>query len=423
MSDEPCRDAAPDDGEMLALITAVGVALNRPSYPVTETAKVLREICRAYDFDATAQVFATYIVTLDEKKGATEIANSGPGFRFDQIAATEDVVHRLRHADVPVAEALATLRKISSARPPVNPFLRIVGYMFMALGFAFCFRMSFAASVAAVVVAIPIAAIQIWFSAKGALAALMPFMLTFISALAITLWAVHGGLPDPVRVAVIPVLTLIPGAMLTTALIELSAGDQITGSSRLVYALVVLMSMAFGLALAIDLIGIGSQDLRDLTSQQAPYWVMWVAAPVYAVGNLMYFCTPRRAWWWTVFFCFITFWFTNLLQHWMNAAFAGGVGMGAALLACWAVNAHDKNRPSVLVMFLPAFWLMVPGSMGFVAISGAITQDHALSSLGTGAALSLLSMAICMMLAAVLAPAITRPLRLRRSARTGTAAS
>lgn len=398
-----------DDGEMLELITSVGVALNRSSYPVTQTTMVLRQICEAYQFDATAQVFSTYIVSLDRKTGAAEIASTGPGFRFDQIAATEAVVHRLKHAEVPVPDAMAELERISSARPPVKPYWRILGYMLMALGFALCFRMSFAASVAAVVVSIPIAAIQIWSSAKGAMAALTPFMLTFISALAITLWAVHGGLPDPVRVAVIPVLTLIPGAMLTTALIELSAGDQIAGSSRLVYAMMVLLSMAFGLALAIDLVGIGSEDLRDLTIQQAPHWVMWVAAPVYAVGNLMYFCTPRRVWLWTIFFCFVTFWFTNLLTNWMNVAFAGGVGLGVALLACWAVNAHDRKRPSVLVMFLPTFWLMVPGSMGFVAISGAITQDHALSSLGTGAALSLLSMAICMMIASVLAPAVVDP--------------
>ena len=36
--------------------------------------------------------------------------------------------------------------------------------------------------------------------------------------------------------------------------------------------------------------------------------------------------------------------------------------------------------------------------MGFVAISGAITEDKELSSLGGSAALSLLSMAICMMI-------------------------
>ena len=82
----------------------------------------------------------------------------------------------------------------------------------------------------------------------------------------------------------------------------------------------------------------------------------------------------------------------------MHPQFAGGVSLGVALLAAWAINAHAKGNPSVLVMFLPTFWLLVQ-SMGFVAISGAITGDKGTVESGwQHAALSLLSMAICMMI-------------------------
>ena len=58
----------------------------------------------------------------------------------------------------------------------------------------------------AVLIAVPAAAVLLWSNLQGTLAALMPFLLTFLSGLAITLWAVHGGLEDPVRLAVIPVV-------------------------------------------------------------------------------------------------------------------------------------------------------------------------------------------------------------------------
>lgn len=401
---------ADDDDPMLTLVADVGEALNRSSYPVPMTQKVIREICEAYDYDISAEVFATYLIALDPKRGRVAVANTGAMYRFDQIADTESLVEKLGAAALPVAQARQRLREISVAKPPVNLFARIVGYLLMALGFALCFRMSFAATIAAVVISIPIGAILLWSSAKGTLSALMPVLLTFLSALAVTLWAVHGGLDDSVRLAVIPVVTLIPGAALTTALIELTTGDMIAGASRLVSALVVLLSMAFGLALAIDIVGLPSRDLQDLTSTQAPSWVLWIAAPIFAIGNILYLCTPRRTWVWTVVFAFGTFWLTQLLQLKINSAFAGGVALGAALLLAWAVNAHAPGRPSVLVIFLPTFWLMVPGSLGFVAISGDITQDHELSSLGNNAALSLLSMAICMMIASMLAPLVTHRL-------------
>lgn len=407
---------ADDDAQMLTLVADVGEALNRSSYPVPMTQQVIREICEAYDYDISAEVFATYLIALDKKQGKVAVANTGTMFRFDQIADTESLVDKLRAAALPVTQALTRLRAISVAPPPVNPFVRILGYLLMALGFALCFRMSFSATIAAVVISIPIAAILLWSSIKGTLAALMPVLLTFLSALAITLWAVHGGLDDPVRLAVIPVVTLIPGAALTTALIELTTGDMIAGATRLVSALVVLLSMAFGLALAIDIVGLPSHDLQDLTSTQAPSWVLWIAAPIFAIGNIMYLCTPRRVWVWTVVFAFGTFWLNQSLQDKINPAFAGGVALGTALLLAWAVNAHARSKPSVLVMFLPTFWLMVPGSMGFVAVSGAITEDHELGGLGTNAALSLLSMAICMMIASVLAPFVTRRLWAKKSA-------
>jgi hypothetical protein len=209
-------------------------------------------------------------------------------------------VHRLRREPIPVPDALHKLRAIAAAPPPIHPLARIAGYMLMALGFAMCFRMSPLASVAAVVLSIPIAAVLLWSGTKPAITVLMPVLLTFLAALPIALWSVHGGFDDPVRLAVIPVVTLIPGAALTTALIELTTGDMIAGSTRLVSALIVLLSMAFGFALALDVAGLTSVHLQDLTSEQAPSWVLWLAGPVFAVGNILYFCTPQRLWVWTI---------------------------------------------------------------------------------------------------------------------------
>lgn len=408
---------------MLTLITEVGTALNRSSYPVPQTQAVLREICTAYKYNISAEVFATYIIAIDRTDGQVQVANTGSAYRFDQIADTESLVHQLRGATMAVPAALEQLRAIAASAPPVGPALRIVGYLFQALGFALCFQMSWPATLAAAVITIPLAILLLWSSSKGTLAALMPFLLTFLSALAIAIWAIHGGTVDPVRLAVIPVVVLIPGAALTTALIELTTGDMIAGSTRLISALVVLLSMAFGLALALDIVRMPSTHLTDLTATQAPAWVLWFAAPIFAVGNILYFCTPRRAWIWTIVFAAGTFWLNRGLQELIQPAFASGVALGVALFFAWGINAHVKGNPSVLVMFLPTFWLMVPGSMGFVAVSGAITEDRELGSLGTNAALTLLSMAICMMIASVLSPLVTRPVTPKRNAADGSPSS
>lgn len=402
-------------GEKLTLITSVGEALNRSMYPVSQTKQVIHEINETYGNEISAEVFATYIIALDTPNNKVAVASTGSTFRFDQVAATDSLVDKLRSAAMPIPQALRELRAIADSPPLFGPVARILGFMMQALGFALCFRMSVPATLLAVGLSIPVAMVLLWSSLRGMLAALMPFLLTFLCALVIALWAVHGGVDDPVRLAVIPVVTLIPGAGLTIALIEITAGDMIAGASRLVSTMVVLLSMAFGLALAIDIVGLSSNQLQDVTSAQAPSWVLWLAAPIFAIGNILYSCTPRRLWIWTVLFAFGTFWLAQLLQSSMNSAFAAGIAMGVALVAASAVNAHAKGRPSVLVIYMPTFWLMVPGSMGFVAFSGDITADRQLGNLSASTSLSLLSMAICMMLASVIAPAIIHPRRWRKT--------
>ncbi|NDK91623.1 threonine/serine exporter family protein [Gordonia desulfuricans] len=412
-------DSAGGDNEMLELIATVGEALNRSMYPVSQTKQVIAEINEAYGNEISAEVFATYTIALDRRRGDVTVTNTGSMYRFDQAAQTESLIHELRSAAMPVRQALRELRAIADTPAPFNPVVRVIGFMLQALGFSLCFQMSLPATILAVVISAPVSMVLLWSSVRGTFAALMPFLLTFLSSLAIALWAVHIGVDDPVRLAVIPVLTLIPGAGLTTALIELTAGDMIAGASRLVSTLIVLLSMAFGLALAVDIVGLSPSDLQDVTSAHAPSWVLWLAAPVFAVGNIMFACTPRRAWIWTVLLACGTFGLSHLLQKSISSAFACGIAMGVALLVAFVVNAHVKGRPSVLVMYMPTWWLMVPGSMGFVALSGAITANRELADLGTSAVLALMSMAVCIMIASVLTPFVSRPLPSRRQGQDG----
>ena len=53
-----------------------------------------------------------------------------------------------------------------------------------------------------------------------------------------------------------PLVTLLPGAALTMATVELSAGSMISGSSRLVFGLQRLLLLTFGIAMGVELAGL-----------------------------------------------------------------------------------------------------------------------------------------------------------------------
>lgn len=389
---------------MLELVVELGDALNRSSYPTSRARDVLVDVASTHKSDITVEVFPTLVLGLDRRHHEVSVASTGGAFRFDQMVDTQTLIQRLKHSEVEPAEALTELRSISSSKPPFPAWIRILGYALQALAFAQMFRMGLQATILATVLGLVVGAIMILSNAKGTFAALMPVLMTFISALVIGLFALAGDNADPVRTAAVPVLILLPGAALTCALIELATGDMIAGSSRFVYAVFILISMAFGFALAVSLAHVPTDALQDLPDAESAWFWPWIAVPIFAIGNVMYFCTPRKLWLMMIAVAFLTYCTQQLMQLVVEPAFAGGIAAGVALLLAMFLNSESRAGPSSLVLFLPTFWMLVPGSMGFVALSGVITDNHSLSSLGLQAVVSLISMAVGIMIASMAAP-------------------
>ena len=112
---------------------------------------------------------------------------------------------------------------------------------------------------------------------------------------------------------------------------------------RLVYALVVLLSMAFGLALAIDLAGMTSENLPETSPPRRRRGGCCgdCAAHIRAGKHPVFLCTPRRVWFWLVVVAFGAFWFNQVLEHAMHLQFAGGGITRCCITAAWAINAHE----------------------------------------------------------------------------------
>jgi hypothetical protein len=78
--------------------------------------------------------------------------------------------------------------------------------------------------------------------------------------------AVKQGLPvDPQYALVPPLVTFLPGAMLTFGMVELAYGDMVSGSSRLIRGFVQLVLLAFGLTAGAALVGYSAENLIDAT--------------------------------------------------------------------------------------------------------------------------------------------------------------
>jgi uncharacterized membrane protein YjjB (DUF3815 family) len=233
-------------------------------------------------------------------------------------------------------------------------------------------------------------------------------MATFLAGMMVAGLSLFLDKPDPIRMVAMLVVVLLPGAALTSAIIELVSGYMVSGASRLIYAVMILGSMAFGGALAIAASRLPASRLEDVTATMTPEWVAWVGAALYGIGTFLYFCTPVRLWLPSLFVMMLSFAISVLTLPSLGVPLSAGIATALGLITSWAINARLGGGPGDLAIFLPTFWLIVPGSTGFVAITGELESAQDLSNVAGTAGLTFFAMAIGMMLATAVYPLLTK---------------
>jgi uncharacterized membrane protein YjjB (DUF3815 family) len=194
---------------------------------------------------------------------------------------------------------------------------------------------------------------------------------TLVSAL--TFAAVDHGLLDPgLRTLIPPLVTFLPGSVLTTATLELASGEMVAGASRLVFGGLQLMLLSFGIVAGADLVGLPrAQALDDNYTNGLGWWAPWLGVVLFGLAVTVYFSAPPGALRWLL---------VVLLAAWVGqqagrlvagpavSGFLGALVMTPVALAV----ARRPGGPPAQVTFLPAVWLLVPGAIGLIGLTEAV---------------------------------------------------
>jgi len=168
-------------------------------------------------------------------------------------------------------------------------------------------------------------------------------------------------------------IVLFPGMTLTSSISELATRHLQSGTSRLMSALITLVSIGFGVALGIET---GRWLFGAVTVVSPVPLAMWTIAVALVMASLAFMvlnqANPRDTGW-IVFVCVLSFVGSRLGARWMGietGAFVGAILVGVAS----GVFSRIHNRPA-LVTATPGTILLVPGSIGFRSITEMISND------------------------------------------------
>jgi uncharacterized membrane protein YjjB (DUF3815 family) len=198
----------------------------------------------------------------------------------------------------------------------------------------------------------------------------------FVSAL-IFVAAKHGLPVEPLQLLIPPLVTFLPGAMLTLAMVELAYGDMMSGSSRLVTGFVQLLLLAFGLAAGAAIAGYQPDQLLESTATLATRaWIPWAGVLVFGIGVYVHFSAPRGSLPWMLVVLFVVFAIQRVAADFVRSEITGFFGMLVAMPLAYLVQLRFKGPPA-MVTFLPSFWIVVPGSLGVVSAARMLSDRSA----------------------------------------------
>ncbi|WP_082518722.1 threonine/serine ThrE exporter family protein [Leifsonia sp. Leaf336] len=325
---------------------------------------------------ATLIVFPTLIFVglPGEAQTRFDVAEaSGGEVRFDRAAHVYAVVDRALAGTITAVEGIEALQAIADARPRFNRLVRIIGHGFASAGVALVLLGAETTSMLyAFALGMLVGAAKLFVRPGTYAAILLPVATAFALSLIVFLLGRTVLIDEPLQVLVPPLVTLLPGAVLTTGIQELAAGDMVAGSSRLVSGIAQLGFLAIGILAAMTITGVPASTALLSTQPPLGAFQPWLGVLLFSVGIFLYYCGPRRSLYFLTLVLLVAYGGQLVGALIMGNVFSGFFGAFALTVLAYLVQSV-RGAPPAVVCFLPAFWLLVPGATGLIRLTQTAT--------------------------------------------------
>jgi uncharacterized membrane protein YjjP (DUF1212 family) len=341
-----------------------------------QTAKVellLRRIATAYGMrKARVVAFPTAVfISLHDATGEkVTLADCETRLlRLDQMADFYALGEAAQSGNLPLREGLDRLAAIRRQKPRFGNFGFIAGHTILSVGLALVLMPTASNLAAAAVLGLIVALLKL-FNRRGSVMSVPLPVLAATTVSALVFLAIRYGLAvDPLHVLVPPLVTFLPGSMLTLGMVELAYGDMVSGSSRLITGFIQLVLLAFGLGIGASLTGYSPEDLVYAATHYVHIpFAGWAGVLVFGLGVYLHFSAPKNSLHWLILVLLLAFAAQRLATIFIGSEISGFFGTLVATPLGYLIQLRFRGPPAA-VTFLPSFWMLVPGALGLLSVT------------------------------------------------------
>ncbi|WP_235902666.1 threonine/serine exporter family protein [Streptomyces sp. 1-11] len=371
------RSVADLDGLTAFLARLTGLLLRSSGEGAHLIERAVADSARAFGGAASLLLVpeaAALTVTAADGSTRTVMVHGFPEvFRLDQVAALKPFIAEVRAGRTGIGEADRRLMQIEAAPTPYPWWLKFLGIVLFALGFAPLMQPTWYEIATTAVLGALAAALAVTADRLPRLHRFLPLAVsTAVSLVTIEFFAnnaAHGG---PVLLMLPALFYFIPGDYLSAATAELAAGLITTGAIRLVYSAFLLVQLYVGVLLGVLFAGATPHAFFDVAAHSdLPRWALFVAWIVFTAGTVFAFAIPLRFFWPLLLLVYVTVGVQSALTK--LAGETGSTFVAAVVLAAAAtLLSRGPRRPPRLILILPGFFTLTVGSLGMRGLTTLI---------------------------------------------------
>lgn len=362
----------------LAALESIGEAMIDAGYTVMTVQAALEEIARVNGYPRAEIVVmptALFISTRSNGELRTGVVSSGHTvLPLNQLDDLDQVVTRARAGELDAGQAGTLIRAIRTEPSPSSSGVRVAAYVILCAALAVLLGASWMGVAIASVLGAGVGTVLLLTSTLSpSTEPIVTVGLSFGCAVIVFLLARTGLDPGVLPSLIAPLVVLLPGALLTTGVVELATGQMVSGAARVAAGFIQLVLLAAGIVAGASLVGIPRIQLTESSQPLGPL-APWIAVAVFGAAVVINRGGRVRSIGWIVLVLYIAYAAQVLGDVFLGGVLSAFVG-AFAMTPVAAFVSRIPSGPAAPVTFLPGFWMLVPGALGLVGVTGILGGD------------------------------------------------
>ena len=336
----------------------------------------------------------TFVLSQDhENQDYNHILRVAPGdLDLGSLARADELVDELTSGQRTLAEAIERLDDIANKPNPYGRFLTFLAFGASSGAFAMLMQTSWNDVFWSTLLGMVVCLFTFWAERSKR----VTDMLEPISALTSAVLASAIALVDPsINIPLVilsSIIAFIPGLALTLALSELAARNLMSGTARIMDALMILFKIYFGSVLGIALGKILWGEVAFVEPSHTPDWTIWAAVTTLSISLVILFKCRKKDAPWGIISGYVAFGASIIGAEYLGVAL--GAFVGAFALGIYSnIFSRIMNLPSSVVKLL-GLVVLVPGSKVYIGLNHAVSGQTILNATDIGSQAFLIFMSL-----------------------------